>query len=235
MGALVAGFASWGVGEYPQFGFTPTLTPVQTQAGTVMSVSFEEETRVHRLNATLGAGVLGSLVGITIGLSAGLSRGRSFPAIASGVLGAILGTALAVAAATLLLPIFFRKFSADQEASLNDLLTPLLVRSGIWGAIGAAGGLALAAGLERWGRLGMCVVAGIAGGAVGAVVYEVVGALAFASARTSQPIANVWAARLLAGLCATIGITVFAGLGAASSGHHRKGPKTTGPSTLKAG
>lgn len=216
-GALLAGLVAFGLGELPAAQFQPQTSPMRTQGGIVMAVSPDEEARVDRLNAALAAAVLGGLLGLALGVAAGLVRRAPLPGLASGFLGGVLGAALGFAAASVLLPIYFHKLAHEPEQLLNDLLTPVLVRSGTWAAIGAAAGLALGVGLDRWHRLASCITSGLVGGVIGAFLYEVVGALLFASAKTSQPIANRWPPRLVGYLLAATFIALLAGWGAAPS------------------
>jgi hypothetical protein len=69
--------------------------------------------------------------------------------------------------------------------------------------LGALAGLAFAVGLgERplWVR---ALTAGFIGALVGAVAFELIGAVAFPGAKTDDPISRTWATRLMARLLVT--------------------------------
>jgi hypothetical protein len=66
----------------------------------------------------------------------------------------------------------------------------LLTHGAIWLAVGAVGGLAFGLGLGGRGRWQATLVGGLIGAAAATVVYELVGALVFASSRTDLPLSS---------------------------------------------
>jgi hypothetical protein len=79
----------------------------------------------------------------------------------------------------------------------------MVVHGGIWAAVGAAGGLALGVGLGGGRRIGRAALGGLLGAVAAAVIYIVIGGLAFPLSATHRPIALTWATRLLARLLVT--------------------------------
>ena len=77
----------------------------------------------------------------------------------------------------------------------------MLVHGGIWGPIGAAGGLAFALGLGGGPRSAFrATLGGLVGASLGTVLFEIVGAWFFPLAKTAYPIAVGAGARLTARL-----------------------------------
>ncbi|MFI5458558.1 MAG: hypothetical protein ACHRXM_24255, partial [Isosphaerales bacterium] len=125
----------------------------------------------------------GAILGAVLGLAGGLAR-RSAPGglAAATATGLVLGTAAAAGAAYGLLPVYYR--NVDPQG--NALTIPMLTHGGIWAAAGATAGLAF--GLGRQGRWAHSALGGLLGGVAGAIVYELVGAIAFPLNKTSQPV-----------------------------------------------
>jgi H+/Cl- antiporter ClcA len=90
----------------------------------------------------------------------------------------------------------------------------LLTHGAIWSAVGAIGGLAFGLGLGGQGRWKATLVGGFVGAVAATVVYEIVGALAFATSKTDLPLsASIMArgmAQLLVAILTAIGAVVSA-------------------------
>ena len=74
----------------------------------------------------------------------------------------------------------------------------------IWGLVGALAGLTFVVGFgERrlWVR---ALATGFAGALVGAVAFDLIGAVAFPGAMTDDPISRTWGTRLMARLLVTM-------------------------------
>jgi hypothetical protein len=69
-------------------------------------------------------------------------------------------------------------------------MRPLLTHGAIWSAVGAVGGLAFGLGLGGRGRWKATLVGGFIGAAVATVIYELVGAVVFASSKTDLPLSS---------------------------------------------
>jgi hypothetical protein len=89
----------------------------------------------------------------------------------------------------------------------------LLTHGAIWSAVGAIGGLSLGLGLGGQGRWKATLVGGFIGAAAATIVYEMVGALAFASNKTDLPLSASIATRGMAQLL----VAIFSAVGAASA------------------
>ena len=129
------------------------------------------------------------MLGLGLGLAGG-SIGRSIPrAVVAGVVGLLVGGAIGIGTARLLVPVYF----ANREA--NDLIHPLLVHGGIWGAVAAVAGLAFGLGLGV-GPGVRTALAGAAAALLATVVYEIAGGLLFPTAMTDRPVSATWETRL---------------------------------------
>ncbi len=147
------------------------------------------------------------------GVAGGLSRRSAGGALAGGAAGLALGSAAGALPSFAIMP-WQWEHRLDDPGTL-DLMTPLLVHCGLWVGLGCAAGLAYGLGRNgaRPAPLFAAALGGLVGAAVGAAVYEVVGASLFPLARTSFPISESAATRLLAQLC----VAGFTALGAALS------------------
>ena len=106
------------------------------------------------------------------------------------------------------MPIFLKAF----DPNANSLVIPLLIQGAIWASIGAASGLVFAVGLGGRSRWNTTLVGGLVGAAAAAVVYEIVGALAFPSDHTdfltSSSITTRGMAQLLVATFSAIGVVL---------------------------
>lgn len=203
-GGVLAGLIAWLVGEATHTFFIPAVRPVTVMGITQMIPSYHEQARADRKNATLVFSAFGAILGLTLGAAGGLAR-RSLPAGARGTaVGALLGVAAGAGASVVLLPIFFHRQEQAAEELSHEVVFPLLIHGGLWGAIGAAGGASFGFGLGGKKRVAVAALGGLIGGILGAVVYEVAGLMVFTEARTTQPLAIAWAPRLLAMLAVSL-------------------------------
>lgn len=213
---LLAGLAAWGAGEacYGRF-----LPPPMKAAGIPTPAEAAASASGHRrgiiMEASIARGLLGGLLGAALGAAGGLARRSPRATAKAAALGAALGATAAVIAVRLTVPLAFRYQKPDGD----DLLAAILLQGSIAAAIGAAAGLALAigSGLRPASR---AVVAGLAGAVVGLVLYQVVGALAFPLAATSDPVATTSPARLTYHLLVALLATVAAALSFDSPSRH---------------
>ena len=199
---LLAGVLAWLVGEAllgaNKDRLTPKMEPFPQLETKLALLAAKQEV------ATLIFAGLGACFGFTMGIAGGAARKSASASAKAAVAGLILGGIFAGGVAWGLLPIYF----SNQKAQDDDLLLPMLIHVGIASAVGAAGGAAMGIGLG--GRTGQTIVGGLAGAAGGAVLFEVIGALAFPTARTAEPISAAMASRLMLLLF----VTVCAAMGA---------------------
>jgi hypothetical protein len=162
----------------------------------------------------------GAILGGVLGLAGGLAQRRVLPGAIAALVGCGLGAMAAGAAAYGLLPIYFR--NVDPQS--NDLTYPLLTHGGIWAAAGAAAGLAF--GLATGGRRTplLCTIGGLLGGILAAMIYDMVGALAFPLDKTSQPVSPTVVTRLLAQFTVAIFVACGSALGTAESSRRTPSP-----------
>jgi hypothetical protein len=84
------------------------------------------------------------------------------------------------------------------EQISDGVLVPMLLHGGLWGAIGAAGGLAYGWGLRGPRGLARPLLGGVLGALLGAMAFEVIGVLALTTSGTTQPLPTTPIARMLA-------------------------------------
>jgi hypothetical protein len=151
---------------------------------------------------------MGGILGLALGLAGGLAQRSPSSAARSAILGLLLGAAVAGSTALVVLPIFFSRYDPHS----NELGPSLLTHGAIWSAVGAIGGLAFGLGLGGRGRWKATLVGGFVGAAAATVIYEIVGALAFATSKTDLPlsasITTRGMAQLLVAILTAIGAVV---------------------------
>ncbi len=200
VGGLLAGLLAFGVGE-AVYDLIPAASMTQHALGlTRVTPTLATEIVAAARNGALAFGVLGLFLGGCLGLAGGLAR-RSWFAVAAGGLGSVLGFAAGVGASLALLPFCIASRIRYPD---NELVVSFLMHGAIWGLLGALAGLAFAVGLgERplWVR---ALTAGFAGALVGAVAFDLIGAVAFPGAMTDDPISRTWVTRLMARLLVTV-------------------------------
>ncbi len=147
---LVAGAIGWSIGEatlVPETGYSDKAKKIEVLPA-----------EIGLRNCTISFGALGAVLGLALGLTGGLV-GRSVPrAIVASLSGLLLGGAAGAGLCHVILPVYY------DHLRDNDLIYSLMVHCGIWGAAGAAAGLAYAMGTGRWSAL----LRGLIGGAAGA-------------------------------------------------------------------
>jgi hypothetical protein len=194
-------------GEAAQGLFRPAVVPTTLMGGRV-ATGANNATRITAAiqNAALASGLLGAAMGAALGLAGGLARGDRRAAIRAALvglaLGAIAGTGLGLAMG----PIYYR----NERYIANDLIRPMMLHGGVWGALGTAGGLAFGLGLGG-ARALRAALGGLLGALLGTVLYEVIGVVVFPLARTVQPLALTWGPRILA----RFSVAILAAAGAA--------------------
>jgi len=205
LAGLVAGIVSWLVGEAVINAFRPPYHAQNVMGQTIMKASFKDQSAADVKNATLAFAVLGGVLGAALGTAGGLARKSAWAGIVSSVVGLVLGGVLGAGSSLALLPVYFTALDRAQEELSRDLTLPLLVHGGIWAACGLAGGVAFGIGLGA-GRTRVinAALGGLIGAVVGAALYEIIGATAFPTDKTTSPLAMTGKARLLARLLVAI-------------------------------
>jgi len=193
---LIAGFASWLIGESLHGRFAPPnarmgrrLTPEQIQSKATA------QNAAKGLEASVAFGSLGAVLGLALGLAGGCARRSARAAVIAAVAGSILGGAAGAIIPRVLLPIYFRAHDPDRD----DLILAVLIQCGNWSVIGAAGGAAFGIGLGDRGRALRALLGGLLGAIAGVLVYEMVGAIAFPLDGTSEPVSATWGTACLPG------------------------------------
>ncbi len=208
---LIAGFASWLIGESLHGRFAPP----DGRTGTRLSPTQIQSLRSARdaaesFEATVAFGSLGAVLGLALGLAGGCARRSARAAVIAAIAGSILGGAAGAIMPRVLVPIYFRLHNPDRD----NLILAILIQGGNWSVIGAAGGAAFGIGLGDRSRALRALLGGLLGAIAGVLVYEMVGAVAFPLEGTSDPVSATWVTRLFAQLAATIFASAGAAIGA---------------------
>jgi hypothetical protein len=161
----------------------------------------------------------GAILGIVFGLAGGLARRSARSMLTAALAGGLLGAVAAAGAAFGILPVYYRNVEPEE----NALGIPMLTHGAIWAAAGAAAGLAFGSGLGGRGRWARCALGGLLGGVAAAMVYEVVGAIAFPLDKTSQPVSATVVTRLFAHLA----VGLLSAAGAAAAGESGEKPRAS--------
>jgi outer membrane lipoprotein SlyB len=205
---LIAGFASWLIGEAFHGRFAPPDARTGRRLTSDQLMSRRTSTDAAQvLEATVAFGSLGAVLGLALGLAGGCAGGSARAAVIAAIAGSILGATVGAIMPRLLLPIYFRLHDRDRD----DLLLSILIQSGNWSVIGAAAGAAFGIGLGDRSRVLRAVLGGLLGAIAGVLVYEIVGGVAFPLDGTADPLSATWGTRLFARLA----VTIFASAGAA--------------------
>jgi hypothetical protein len=199
-----AALASWLLIEATRDSFKPTGTANQFMGSTFLIPGSQERAAAGARNAALAFGLMGATVGLAFGLAGGLARPSARAGAVATFLGLVLGAAAGVGATVAALPVASRVHERDPGNMSAEMAASLLTHGGPWGAIGAAGGLAFGIGLGGRGLAVRTLLGGLLGGVAGAILYELLGALALPATKIIEPIAATWGVRLLAQVLAVI-------------------------------
>lgn len=228
-GAL-AGLAAWGGGEafYTPYAPLPPAPGARSGPGGDPKMAEMEAGRKDTIdgnNVAITASLLAAAVGLALGLAGGLAR-KSLPAsAASGLLGLMLGAAAGYGCAKGLWP----RYKLNQELIATDISISLLFHAAFWLPVGLAGGLAMGIALGSVRRLVTALFGGLIGAGIGAVIYEIIGATAFASSKAYLPVAPASEPRLVACLALGLSVAFIAAVAAGPSPRSRTAKPATDP------
>jgi hypothetical protein len=209
LAGLLAGLIAFGIGEATYDLIQAEMVPQNMVGSIVMVVNRATTTVADTRNAALAFGALGACLGACLGVAGGLARRSSAAAVTGGLLGVLLDLAIGVGASLALLPWFIK---ARYDYFQYDLAIALTMHVTIWGLLGAAAGLAFAVGLGEPRCAGRSLVAGWVGAVLGALAFELIGAVVFPSANTNYPISETWPTRLMARLLVSVGTALIVAL-----------------------
>ena len=213
--ALVAGVVAWRVGESRWIWVPAKELPAVTMGARHLAATPETVHAATAATAARSYGVLGAALGCGLGLVGGLVRRSRRRALTAALVGAGLGAACGLVASYGAVPLFYRY----ERAFANDLIAAMVLHGTIWGALGASSALAfvIGAGIGRTQAI-RCVGGGIMGALAGTVVFELLGAVLFASDSTTDPISASAGSRLMARLlvagCVAFGVNAALNLSA---------------------
>ena len=151
-------------------------------------------------------GLLGGFEGLSLGLAGGLARRSTRWAAAAAAAGVILGAGAVVGSSLCVMPYYL----TNRNLLGDSFRASLLIHGALWVPAGAIGGLALGLGLGGWKRTARALAGGMAGAALGTMLYEVVGAAIFPLSRTHLPLSDTWGSRVTARLLVGISSAAIA-------------------------
>jgi hypothetical protein len=204
LAGILAGLASFAIGE-SVYKIIPAQQVRQVSLLTpqgVMAPSVETQIVASARNASLAFGVLGLCLAGFMGMAGGLARRSTVGAVTAGLLGMLAGAVLCAGISLALIPLSLK---AQYDRMVDDVLMSLITHGLFWGSAGASAGMAFALGLGERRKIVQFLAAGLLGAFVGAATFELIGALFFNDASTTEPISETWPTRLLARLLVTIG------------------------------
>ena len=172
----------------------------------------ETKAAAVRVTLTRLQAIFGGLLGMALGAAG--AAGRSVKAaLVAGLVGGVLGAALGAGSPAVVLPVYERY----RQAHDSDLTASMVMHASLWGGIGAAAGLGLGIGLGgRW-RPWRGALGGLVGALAGAVLFDLVGALAFPLDETGLPDPTSARARLMGRLVVAAAVAALATLVAAQT------------------
>jgi hypothetical protein len=219
---LVAGVASELIGERILNSYKSNLLPPLEINPSAENVRRWKDARVY--TATFTFATLGGLLGLALGIAGGLARRSVVASSLAATLGLVFGSVSVGFLSLALVTYFYKLFDPNS----GDLVLPLLTHSAIWSTVGAIAGLAFGLGIGGRGRWTVTLGGGLAGAVAATVIYEIVGAIAFASSKTEMPLSASVATRALALLL----VASLSSVGAVLALHQatRKKGKTPVPS-----
>jgi hypothetical protein len=202
IGGLLAGLVSFGVDE-PVYNLIQPEEVLQGVSGReLMRPSAETIGVAAGKNAALAFGALGLCLAGFLGVAGGLARRSARAAVTAGLTGAVLGAGLGAGVSRAVVPSLYL---AQYRYPDSELLVALLMHGAIWGLLGAAAGMAFAIGLGDRRNFGRLLTGGLVGAVLGAVAFDILGAVFLTSANTHLAISQTWLSRLLARLLVAIG------------------------------
>jgi hypothetical protein len=194
----VAALVSWLLIEATLDSFKPKGAAMRFMGLTLIIPGWQERADAVTRNAAVNLGLTGGVVGLALGLAGGLARRSARAGALAASLGLVLGAAAGAGTALAAVPLASSVHDRDPGSLSVEMASSLIVHGLPWAAIGAVGGLALGIGIGGRGRAGRGLLGGLLGAVAGALLYEVIGALALPGSKTVDPVATSWGIRLLA-------------------------------------
>jgi hypothetical protein len=201
LAGVLAGLTAFAVGEAVYDLIPVEKVEVNTMGHILMAPTPKTTALAEIRNAALTFGILGLCLGGFLGIASGLLRRSAVAMAVAGLVGSIVGLATGACICFAVLPFFFDKQAFYPE---YDLILSMIMHGSIWGLTAAAAGLAFGVGQGEPRLLGRALAASFIGAALGAVVFDLIGAAVFPMALTGQPISTTWPTRLMARLLVTV-------------------------------
>ncbi len=220
LGGLVAGLAAFAIGEATSELIPPESVQLAVQGGTAKGLSRATPRAVTRSSA-LASGILGACLAGCLGAAGGLARRSGAAAMTWGSFGAVLGLALGAGFSLGVFPLFYW---VHDHYTLDDMIESVALHGMIWAPLGAVAGLAFGLGLGKGRLVGRTLAAGLMGALLGAVAFDVLGALFFPLARTADPLTETWWIRLISRLLVSLATALLVALSLSEPRSRRSTP-----------
>jgi hypothetical protein len=188
---FVAGLVSFFAGELIVQFYQSALLPRLSAALKLEDVRKFNSARVN--SAALSFAMMGGVLGLAMGVAGGMVRRSIASCVRAGLCGLPVGAIATGAVAWIAARVFYDM----RDSQSTDLLGPLACHGSIWLTAALSAGLAL--GIGMGGRLVSKIVGGaMAGAVVATILYEVIGALLFATGKTEMPLSTSVVTRAMA-------------------------------------
>ncbi|WP_169975836.1 hypothetical protein [Tautonia rosea] len=210
---LVAALMGWGAGELALVGFKPGFQMDDSLRQSLETATAETRRQMNEAttrSATVAYGVLAAALGLCLGVAGGMAGRSRSQTVSAVALATVLGGLAGAASTYALTELFHEIFRASSANYSKDMLTPLLLHGGMWLPAGFFGGLALGLASGGWRRAGQAVFGGCLGVVCGVVVFEILAALLFPTAKTTHPLASSALPRLFAHLSVALLVALLA-------------------------
>ncbi len=218
--AFLAGLAALGVGESLRGYFLPKVLPALTDPFSNANDKLKLAAQSKEAITTFEA--FGGFLGLAFGVAGAMARRKS---VRQMILPGLIGFALGVSAGAVTTKFLMPVADSNRGAMVDDMILPLWVLGGMWAPLGLVAGLAFALGM--WpieaAILPRAALGGLAGAALGTVLYLTLGAVVLPLSETGNPIPATLAARSLARLVVAL-LTGIAVAGLVNGGRQRKAP-----------
>ena len=95
---ILAGLASWLIGEEVRTAFRPPYQPQNVMGQVIMKATFQDQSAADLKNATLAFGILGGMLGLALGLAGGIACRSGRAGMKAAAVGLVLGSVTAAGA-----------------------------------------------------------------------------------------------------------------------------------------
>jgi hypothetical protein len=193
-GTLLAGFASWSLGETGLVRRPAAVAQYNLMGQTIQGQTSETIRAASRQTASRFFAISGGLLVLTAGLAGSLAFRRLRWPLVSGLILPAAWAALCGIVAWFAMPLYDK--AAD--AAYPEMAVSIVAHLMLWVPVGIGAGIALACALGNPKLAATSAVAAAVGVILGVFLFEFIGALLFPLAETGRPLSATPTTRLLA-------------------------------------